>query len=107
MQLEIPFIHQGLQGRVFITQETTLEPAQFGAREHAAGLPYCKATIEFAGEGYLGLLGWFQLVCSTDNSSHGSKFEIDPFDPFGVDKYAPSSYCWYGIPTHPFRRALA
>jgi hypothetical protein len=97
MQMELPFIHQGFQGRVFITQETTLEPARLGAREHAASLANCKATIEFAGDGYLGLLGWIQLVCSTDNSSHGSKFEIDPFDPFDLDKYAPSPYCWYGI----------
>ncbi len=97
MRMELPFTHQGHQGRVIVTLETTLAPAVFGAREGAVGLANCKATIEFAGSGYLGLLGWVQLVCSTDNSFHGRQFEMDPFDPFDLDKHAPSPYCWYGI----------
>jgi hypothetical protein len=97
MQMEIPFSHLGHQGRVIITSEKTLEPAILGAREGATGLANCKATIEFPAGGYLELLGWVQLVCSTDNSSHGRKFEMDPFDVFDLDKHAPSPYCWYGI----------
>jgi len=97
MQMEIPFTHQGHQGRVIITLETTLEPEIIGARKAAVGLANCKATIEFAASGYLGLLGWVQLVRSTDNSYHGRQFEMDPFDPFDLDKHAPSPYCWYGI----------
>ena len=97
MQMEIPFTHQDHQGRVIITLETTLEPAVLGAGESAVGLANCKATIEFTASGYLGLLGWVQLVCSTDNSFHGRQFEMDPFDPFDVYKHAPSPYCWYGI----------
>jgi hypothetical protein len=97
MQMEIPFTHQGHQGRVIVTQETTLEPALLGARERAVGLANCKATIEFAAGGYFELLGWIQLVCSTDNSSHGRQFEVDPFDVFDLDKHAPSPYCWYGF----------
>ena len=56
-----------------------------------------KATIEFSAGGYLGLLGWVQLVRSTDNTFHGRQFEIDPFDPFGLYERAPLPYCWYGI----------
>jgi|GEM_PF-1099415 len=97
MQMEIPFTHQGHQGHVSITLETTREPAVLGARQDSVGLANCKATIEFPAGGYLGLLGWVQLVCSTDNSSHGRQFEMDPFDVFDLDKHAPSPYCWYGI----------
>ena len=53
--------------------------------------------IEFPAVGYLGLLGWVQLVRSTDNISHGRQFEMDPFDPFGLYERAPLPYCWYGI----------
>ena len=97
MQMELPFTHRSHAGRVLVTLETTLEPADLGAREGAAGLANCKATIEFPGSGYLGLLGWVQLVRSTDNSFHGRKFEMDPFDPFDLYKHAPTPYCWYGI----------
>jgi hypothetical protein len=95
--MEIPFTHQGHAGRVVVSLETTLAPAQLGARDAAAGLANCKATIEFSGSGYLGLLGWVQLVCSTDNSSHGKAFEMDPFDVFDLERHALSPYCWYGI----------
>jgi hypothetical protein len=95
--MEIPFTHQGYQGRVIVTLETTLAPSVLGAPESALGLANCKATIEFTARGYLGLLGWVQLVCSTDNSFHGRQFEMDPFDPFELYEQAPSPYCWYGI----------
>jgi len=95
--MEISFTHQGHKGRVIVTVETTLTPAILGARESALGLANCKATIEFSASGYLGLLGWVQLVCSTDNGFHGRQFEMDPFDPFELYEQAPSPYCWYGI----------
>ncbi len=97
MQMEFPFTHQDHQGQIIVTLETTEQPAILGARQGAVGLANCKATIEFPGGGYLGLLGWIQLVCSTDNSSRGRQFEMDPFDVFDLDKHAPSPYCWYGI----------
>jgi len=52
--MEIPFTHQGHQGHVSITLETTLEPAILDARQSAVGLANCKATIEFPARGYLG-----------------------------------------------------
>jgi hypothetical protein len=95
--MEIPFSHQGHNGRVVVSVEKTIEPARLGARDGAIGLASCTATIEFAGRGYLQLLGWVQLVRSTDNSFQGEKFEMDPFDPFKLYERAPSPYCWYGI----------
>jgi hypothetical protein len=97
MQMEIPFIHHDRPGRVIVILETTLEPASLGVWDGALGLANCKATIEFSAGGYLGLLGWVQLVRSTDNIFHGRQFEIDPFDPFGLYERAPLPYCWYGI----------
>lgn len=95
--MEILFSHHGHQGRVTVTVETTLSPATLGVGDNALGLAHCKATIEFPADGYLGLLGWVQLVRSTDNASHGRRFEMDPFDPFGLYERAPLPYCWYGI----------
>src|SRR5690349_6059803 len=95
--MEIPFSHHGHQGRVIINSETTLSPASLGVGDSALGFANCKATIEFSADGYLGLLGWVQLVRSTDNAFQGRQFEMDPFDPFGLYERAPLPYCWYGI----------
>ena len=61
MQMEIPFTHQGHQGRVIVTLETTREPAILGVWDGALGLANCKAAIEFSAGGYLGLLDGFNL----------------------------------------------
>ena len=95
--MEIRFTHKGHQGRVLVTVERTLSPATLGVGDSALGLAHCKATIDFPAGGYLGLLGWVQLVRSTDNASQGRRFEMDPFDPFGLYEHAPLPYCWYGI----------
>jgi len=95
--MEIAFTHQGYRGRVIVSVATTTEPAILGARDGATDLANCTATIEFAARGYLRQFGWVQLVRSTDNTFQGRQFEMDPFDPFGLYKGAPSPYCWYGI----------
>ena len=95
--MDIPFTHQGYKGQVIVSVATTTAPEELGARDGSIGLANCTATIEFAGRGYLQYLGWVQLVRSTDNTFQGRQFEMDPFDPFGLYKQAPSPYCWYGI----------
>jgi hypothetical protein len=95
--MEIPFTYHGQKGRVIVTSEATLTPAAVGAHDGAIGLANCNATIEFSANGYLALFGWVQLVRSTDNTFHGSQFEMDPFDPFKLYEHAPTPYCWYGI----------
>ena len=62
----------------------------------------CTATVMFPHLGYRSMMGWVQLVCSTDNESHGEKFETDPFALFGD---APSPYCWYGLNPTAVRHA--
>ena len=44
----------------------------------ALGLPHCQATVAYPGRGYAGMLGWIQLVRSTDNASGGELFAMDP-----------------------------
>ena len=95
--MEISFRYQEHDGRVAVSVERTLVPASLGARDGAINLANCKATIEYAGQGYKQLLGWVQLVRSTDNAFQGRQFEMDPFDPFELYERAPSPYCWYGI----------
>lgn len=63
--MEIPFTHQGHRGCVLVTSETTLSPELLGVGDSALGLANCKATIQLSAGGYLGLLGWIQLVRST------------------------------------------
>ncbi|MCL5068842.1 MAG: hypothetical protein M1368_10905 [Thaumarchaeota archaeon] len=36
-------------------------------------------NVEFGGERYEVIFGWAQLVRSTDDSSEGREFEMDPF----------------------------
>jgi hypothetical protein len=98
--MEFTFSYLGYKGRVVAFVERTVDPAMVGAHEGAIDLANCTATIEFAGRGYLQRFGWIQLVRSTDNAFQGEKFEMDPFDPFGLYERAPTPYCWYGtLPT--------
>lgn len=98
--MEFTFRHLGYQGRVVAFVERTTDPAFWGAWEGAKDLANCTATIEFEGRGYLQRFGWVQLVRSTDNAFKGEKFEMDPFDPFGLYESAPTPFCWYGtLPT--------
>jgi len=95
--MEVTFSHLGYKGRVVASVERTVDPASLGAHAGAVDLANCRATIEFAGRGYLQRFGWVQLVRSTDNAFQGKKFEMDPFDPFNLYERAPSPYCWYGV----------
>ena len=56
------------------------------------GLSCLYRTVDYPPR-YRSMLGWVQLVRSTDNESGGVRFELDPFGLFGD---APSPYCWYG-----------
>ncbi len=99
MKTHLPFALRGLAGSVEITVEVTDDPARLGASPGAAGLPHCRATVDYPGEGYAGLLGWIQLVRSTDNGSGGERFEMDPLmfvgavaHPFGFFGITPTLF---------------
>ena len=91
--MKLDFSWQEHQGTVDVDCRVNDDPDALGCFPGAAGLPACTATVTFPHLGYRSMLGWVQLVRSTDNASGGTEFEADPFVLFGD---APSPYCWYG-----------
>jgi hypothetical protein len=94
VSLELDFGHLGERGRVSVTCEPNDDPESVGKGVEARGFPMCTATIEFPGRGYRSLLGWIQLVRSTDNESSGTAFEMDPARFF---EDSPAPFCFYGF----------
>lgn len=94
VSLTLGFEHLGEPGRVSVVCEPNDDPEAVGKGADARGFPMCTATIAFPGRGYRSLLGWIQLVRSTDNESSGAAFEIDPAR-FFEDSRAP--FCFYGF----------
>jgi hypothetical protein len=91
--MELDFEWRGERGNVQIDCRVNDDPDGLGCFPGAAGLPACTATVNFPHLGW-SMLGWVQLVRSTDNATKGAVFETDPFVLFGD---APSPYCWYGL----------
>ena len=92
--LDAGFIWRGEAGRVHVECVANEDPDFYGCWWSVAkGFPVCTATVDYPARGYRSMLGWVQLVRSTDNESGGVRFELDPFGLFGD---APSPYCWYG-----------
>ena len=95
MQWNAQFTWDGLIGKVSVECVSNEDPEGYGCLfpEDARGFPVCTATVEYPRRGYRAMFGWVQLVRSTDNTSGGEQFEVDPFVLFG-DSGSP--YCWYG-----------
>jgi hypothetical protein len=90
----IDFEHDGLRGYVLVSCEPNDDPAAVGKPRNARGFPMCTATIDYSGRGYRSMLGWIQLVRSTDNATSGGAFEIDPARFF---EDSPAPFCFYGF----------
>jgi hypothetical protein len=89
------FTWNGVGGRVDVECIPNDDPLAYGSWwPNALGYPVCTARVAYPGRGYRAMLGWVQLVRSSDNNSGGEQFEVDPFALFGD---APSPYCWFGI----------
>ncbi|WP_433890076.1 hypothetical protein [Streptomyces sp. CA-111067] len=107
----LPFVHDGVTGTVTVAVERVNEPGVVGSPAESPGFPSCTAVVDHPARGYRAMFGWVQLVRSTDNSSDGTAFEMDPFRIF---EDAPSPYCFYGVqptlfdaPSRDERRPLA
>ncbi len=88
------FTWRGEVGRVHVECVPNTDPDFYGCwMSVAKGFPVCTAIVDYPARGYRSMLGWVQLVRSTDNESDGVRFELDPFALFGD---APAPYCWYG-----------
>ena len=94
LTMRLPFSLHGLEGRVDVTVDATRNPDDLGAAPGARGLAHCHATVGYAGRGYTGLLGWIQLVRSTDDGSGGQRFATDPLMFVGE---VPHPFAFYGI----------
>ena len=94
MQWTGEFVWEELTGHVDVDCVPNDDPGAYGCWPTAFGYPVCTARVTYPGRGYRAMLGWVQLVRSTDNQSGGERFDVDPFALFGD---APSPYCWYGI----------
>lgn len=92
--MRLPFSLDGLEGGLSIQIERNDDPASVGSSEGSLGLPMCTARVQPTGRGYRAMCGWIQLIRSTDNSSGGVEFELDPFGPF-TDTGSP--YAFYGL----------
>ncbi|MFI6689250.1 hypothetical protein [Streptomyces sp. NPDC050485] len=90
----LPFTRDGETGSVRVTLEQVDEPSTVGKHPESRGFPCCTAAVDHPGRGYRALFGWVQLVRSTDNSSGGVGFDMDPFILF---EDAPSPYAFFGI----------
>ncbi|MGC5411274.1 hypothetical protein ACPXCX_47535, partial [Streptomyces sp. DT225] len=90
----IPFLRDDIAGRVTVTLERVDDPVAVGKHPSSAGFPSCTAVVDYPGKGYRAMFGWVQLVRSTDNSSAGSAFDMDPFYLF---EDAPSPYAFFGL----------
>lgn len=105
--MQFDFRLRDVAGYVVVTVEPNADPAIVGTRSSARGFPVCAATVNYDARGYLAILGWIQLVRSTDNQTAGREFEIDPYEPLGRTAHP---FCWFGLtPTlfdAPSRRSV-
>jgi hypothetical protein len=92
--MEIPFMLNGVAGRVQVDYRRNTEPAMVGCPPDTEGYPICTATVDRPLRGYDSLMGWVQLVRSDDNESGGERFEMDPLAFLGD---LPHPYCWLGL----------
>lgn len=85
------FVHDGQRGHVEVTVAANAEPPLLGCNDDNLGFPACTASVRYPGDGYQCMLGWVQLVRSTDAKT--ADFEMDPNFLF-PDADVP--YCYYG-----------
>ena len=90
----LDFSLRDLPGWVAVTLEPNHDPEALGKPPPAKGFPVCTAEVTYRGRGYHAALGWIQLVKSTDNSSGGRRFEMDPFEPLGRLAHP---FCFFGF----------
>jgi hypothetical protein len=110
--LALPFRLRERRGTVHVTIVANVDAQASGCDlmlfgmppELVLGYPVCTATVDYESDGYGAVLGWTQVVCSTDNATGGESFEIDPI---AVYRDVDTPFAWYGFkPTlfdAPFR----
>src|SRR3954451_20735212 len=91
--MRLDFRHHVASGSVAVDVRPNAHPADLGCNAASLGLPVCTARIETTARGYRAMCGWIQVVRSTDSSTGGEGFDMDPFAPSGTD----CPYAFYGL----------
>jgi hypothetical protein len=111
-RLAVPFELRGVAGAVHVELVRNEDPVGWGCdlltselpADAASGFPVCTARVEHPSRGYAAVMGWVQLVQSSDSEDDPTVFEIDPTT---IYRDVPTPYAWFGIkPTlfdAPFR----
>jgi hypothetical protein len=81
----------GREGEIRVEISENDAPELLGCEEFARGFPVCRATISPPAQGYADMLGWVQLV---ETSDHGDRFRADGFEPLGD---LPHPFGYYGV----------
>ena len=89
--LRLEFERAGIPGSVEVEVDVNGEPEALGCPPYARGFPFCRATVHPEARGYADMLGWVQLVSSTDLFG---EFRIDPFEPLGEVSHP---FCFFGF----------
>lgn len=89
--LRLDFRRAGHPGRVEVEVGSNHDPDSLGTLAYAYGFPYCRATIDHPARGYIGAVGWVQLVA---DSQRGGEFQLDPYEPLGPVSHP---FCFFGF----------
>lgn len=92
--VKLEFTRDGLAGSVTVTVERVRHAPSVGKPATTDGFPCCSAEVDYPALGYRAFFGWVQLVRSSDNTSRGAVFEMDPFALF---EDATSPYAFFGF----------
>jgi len=102
LSLDLPFRLRQRSGTVHVTvvpNRGTPDPGceflLFGMPpETVRGYPVCTATVDYDADGYGAVLGWTQVVRSSDNATGGDAFETDPI---AVYQDVDTPFAWFGV----------
>jgi hypothetical protein len=98
--LRVPFSLRGISGLISVSVTPNADPDAIGYSlltggrpvEAARGFPVCSATVTYPAQGYAAMLGWTQMVRSTDSAP--DRFEMDPI---ALYRQVPTPYAWFGL----------
>jgi hypothetical protein len=77
--LNAEFFWNGERGSIHVDCLSNADPEFWGCWHSAAeGFPVCTCTVDYPAHGYRSMLGWVQLVCSTDNESAALNLRSTP-----------------------------
>jgi len=97
--VRLPFSLRGAPGEVEVSLVPNDDPQALGCDlldrslppDAARGFPVCRATVSVAADGYAAMLGWVQLVRSTDDE------DVFKTDPLALFREVATPFAFFGI----------